>query len=102
MATTGTTSVLAHAILLLKECYGEMGAEPNLDTDAMGELINPASEKLFEALDAFLKEVTELPDEVYKQWLLTTSINLSALTQTLETRDLDRVAKNLENKEHYY
>ena len=102
MATTGTTSVLAHAILLLKECYGEMGAEPNLDTDAMGELINPASEKLFEALDDFLKEVTELPDEVYKQWLLPPAFNRSALTQTLETRDLDRVAKNLENKEHYY
>ena len=102
MATTGTTSVLAHAILLLKECYGEMGAEPNLDTDAMGELINPASEKLFEALDDFLKEVTELPDEVYRQWLLIPAFNRSALTQTLETRDLDRVAKNLENKEHYY
>ena len=102
MATTGTTSVLAPAILLLKECYGEMGAEPNLDTDAMGELINPAAEKLFEALDDFLKEVTELPDEVYKQWLLTPAFNRSALTQTLETRNLDQVAKNLENKEHYY
>ena len=102
MATTGTTSVLAHAILLLKECYGEMGAEPNLDTAALGELINPASEKLFEALDDFLKEVTELPDEVYRQWLLIPAFNRGALTQTLETRDLDRVAKNLENKEHYY
>lgn len=104
MQTTSSTSVLAHAILLLRECYGAMGAEPDMETDSMGELINPSSKELFEALDDFLKEVTGLVgnEETFRDWIFYPANNRSILAQTLESKDLDQIDQNLKNKEYYY
>jgi len=85
MATTSNTSVLANAVKLLKECYGQMGAEPDMETDGFGELINPASEELFESLDNFLKDITGLTGKDFRTWVL--------------SEDLDQ---NSKNEEHYY
>ena len=104
MEPTSTTSVLAHAVLLLRECYGAMGAEPDTETDSMGELINPASVELFEALDDFLKEVTGLQedDDTFRQWIFIHAHNRSVLADTLESSNLDQIDQNLKNKEYYY
>jgi hypothetical protein len=96
VTTNGNTPVLTHAILLLKECYGQMGAEPDMETDSLGELINPASIELFKSLDSFLQEITGLSGEDLKMWILDDTPGYPQQGQNALNHQI------LKNKEHYY
>ena len=63
--------VLSTALVLLTECYEQLGSEPDTELDSEGNFLNPASVELFQDLEFYFKAVTGyVTDSSVRDWII--------------------------------